>query len=86
MKIGITGGSQPSFREVLASKFEPSQSANISLAPPNMEQLSGTILGKPQEGPQEPVRRSFRHQGIREYQDSRRAPEPTLRAAKRRKH
>ena len=86
MKIGITGGGQPPFKEVLASKLEVSQSANISLAPPNMEQLSGTILEKPQEEPQKPVRRPFRHQGIRGYQDSRRAPEPALRAAKRRRH
>lgn len=86
MKIGITGGGQPSFKEVLASKFESSQSANISLAPPNMEQLSGTIPGNPQKGPQEPIRQPLRHQRVQGHRDSRRASEPVLRAARRRKY
>lgn len=85
MKIAVTGGSQPPLKEVLANKLEASQSANISLAPPNMEQLSGMILGNPQKGPQEPVRQHFGHQRVQGYRNSRRAPEPVLWAVKRRR-
>lgn len=86
MKIAVIGGGQPSFPEVLASKIMTNKSANISLVPPNIEQLSGTILEKPQEWPQEPIRRPFGHQGVQGYRNSRRASEPALRAARRRKY